>query len=110
MPQLNDAALAFYLGQGPTQMLPGAGTDRSATVGTSSATLIARNDARKKFFIKNDGANNVWINFGPTATAVAGGGNFKLASGGGYFEFTGYTGVISAIAETASVNVTAREF
>lgn len=110
MPQMNDAALAYYLGQGPTQMIPSAGTDRSKLVTTASGVLIPANTARRKFFIKNDGANNIWINFGGTASAVAGGGNFKIASGGGYFEFTGYTGVINAIAETADTAVTAREF
>lgn len=85
------------------------GTDRSGTVGTSSATLIPANAARTRFFIKNDSANDIWINFGGTATAAAGSGNLKIAANGGYYEYSGYTGAVNAIAGTASA-VTAREF
>jgi hypothetical protein len=109
MPALNDAALAFYLGQAP-QDAPWLGVDRSATVAITSGSLIPRNDARRKLLIVNDGANAVWVNLGATATAVAGGGNIKLAALGGKLELAGYTGAVNAIAETAPVAVTAREF
>lgn len=90
----------------------GVGTDRSASVPTSApvaGSLMPANANRVRFFIKNDAANNVWINLGGVASAVAGGGNIKVAAGGGYFELAGYTGSISAIAETSAANVTARE-
>lgn len=86
-----------------------AGTNRSATVATTAGQLMAANANRIRFFIKNDGANNIWVNLGGTAAAVAGSGNYRIASGGGFLEINGYTGAISAIAETASVNVSALE-
>lgn len=85
------------------------GTDRSATVATSSGQLMAANANRTRLIVKNDGANAIWINLGGAAAATAGGGNYKIASGGGFFELEGYTGAVAAIAETSAVNVSARE-
>lgn len=89
---------------------PGQGTDRSGTTtANTSTTLMGANPTRGKFFVKNDSASDIWINMGATAVAAAGGGNIKIASGGGYFEFSGYTGVVNVIS-TAAVAYTAREF
>lgn len=85
------------------------GTDRSASVGTSSGQLMPANASRTRFFVKNDSANAIWINLGGTAVAAAGGGNIKVAASGGYFELAGYSGAVNAIAETGAVNITARE-
>jgi len=89
---------------------PLAGTDRSATATTASSQLMAANTLRTKFFIKNDTAIVVWINMGATAVATAGAGNISIAANGGYFEFTGYSGVVNIIAASTTAAVTAREF
>lgn len=86
-----------------------AGTDRSASVAITAGSLMPANASRVRLVIRNDGANAVWINLGGTATAVAGSGNFKIAAAGGHFTLDGYTGAVSAIAETAPVAVSARE-
>jgi hypothetical protein len=58
------------------------GTDRSATIGTSSTILIP---AGAQFFtIINDTATDLWLRYGAAATATAGGGNFKIAAGARY--------------------------
>jgi hypothetical protein len=89
----------------------GAGTNRSATVGTTASTLMAANTARQGWKIKNDSAGDIWINFDTTATAVAGGGNIKIAAGGYLASEPGFieTGAISVIGSAASLNITARE-
>lgn len=90
-----------------------AGTSRSASVPTTAPTagsLMAANASRKRLVIKNDGANDVWINFGGVATATAGGDNFRIPALGGYLEDRGYTGSLSAIAVTAAVALYAREY
>jgi len=89
---------------------PLAGTDRSITATTTSAQLMAANATRSKFFIKNDTAIVIWINMGATAVAAAGSGNIAIAANGGYFEFTGYSGVVNIIAASTTAAVTAREF
>jgi hypothetical protein len=85
------------------------GTDRSATVALTSGTLIPANPDRTKFIVKNDTANNIWINLTRTASAVPGNGNIKIAAGG-YFELDGHSGTVTAISETAPGDVTAREW
>lgn len=89
---------------------PSTGTDRSITATTTSQQLMAANALRTKFFIKNDTAIVVWINMGATAVAAAGGGNIAIAANGGFFEFTGASGVINIIAASTTAAVTAREF
>lgn len=88
---------------------PLTGTDRSVTATTTSAQLMAANTSRTKFFVKNDSTIDVWINFGATAVATAGGGNMKIAAGG-YFEFAGSSSAINIIAASTTAAVTAREF
>lgn len=85
------------------------GTDRSGTVAITTGLLMAANANRTRLIVKNDGANAVWINLGGAAVATAGGGNYKIAAAGGFFELEGYTGLVNAIAETAPVAVSARE-
>lgn len=89
---------------------PLAGTDRSITATTTSAQLMAANTTRTKFFIKNDTAVDVWINFGAAAAATPGGGNMKILANGGYFEFEGSSSAISIIAASTTAAITAREF
>lgn len=86
------------------------GTDRSITATISSAQLMAANTARRKFFVKNDTAIDIWINFGAAAVAVAGAGNLKVAANGGYFEFEGSVLAINIIAASGTPAITAREF
>lgn len=85
------------------------GTDRSLTATTTSAQLMAANASRSRFFIKNDSAVDVWINFGATATATPGSGNMKIAAGG-YFEFSGGSSAINIVAASGTAAITAREF
>lgn len=93
----------------PVRTAPLTGTDRSVTATTTSAALMGANAARTKFFIKNDSAVDVWINFGATAVAAAGSGNMKIAAGG-YFEFAGSASAINIIAASGTAAITAREF
>jgi hypothetical protein len=102
MSQIADLIYRFYQGK--------PGTDRSASVGTSSGILIPASAQRIRFIVKNDSANAIWINLGGTAVASAGGGNIKIPASGGYLELDNYNGVVNAIAETGAVNITAREF
>lgn len=87
------------------------GTNRSATVATTASVLMASNINRQGWKIKNDCANAVWINFDATAAATAGSGNIKIAAGAYLASEPGFveTGAMSAIAETASCTLTARE-
>lgn len=89
---------------------PSAGTDRSAVVGVASQQLMAASATRSKFFVKNDTAIAVYINMGATAVATPGGGNIMIAANGGYFEFSGYTGVVNIVAASGTPAITAREF
>lgn len=86
------------------------GTDRSATVTTTSAQLMPAAAKRKRLFIKNDSATDVWVNFGATAAATPGSGNVKVPANGGYFENEGYSGVVNAIVAIGTAALTAREF
>ncbi len=91
--------------------LRAAGTNRSATVNTTAANLMASNAARQGWKVKNDGTNAIWINFDTTASATPGGGNIKIPAGGYLASEPGFieTGAMSAIAETGAVAITARE-
>ena len=88
-----------------------AGTNRSATVGTTASTLMASNAMRQGWKVKNDCANAVWISFDGTAAATAGSGNVKVAPGAYLASEPGFveTGAMSAVAETSACAVTARE-
>ncbi len=56
--------------------------DRSLGVSVTAQTAMVANTARKGWKIKNDTDTDVWFRFGGTATAIAGGGNAKVAAGG----------------------------
>jgi hypothetical protein len=89
----------------------GAGTNRSATVGTTAVTLMAANTSRQGWKIKNDSAGDIWINFDATATAAPGGGNIKVPAGSYLSSEPGFveTGAMSAIGSAAGLAITARE-
>lgn len=85
-----------------------AGTDRSGTAGTSSATLAPANTARKGLNIQNISANNLGINeFGGTA-AIGTPGTYTIPAGGSTNIRT--TNAITVIASAASSAYTATEF
>jgi len=88
------------------------GVDRSKTTSTTSSLLMAANSARRGVFIVNDTAIDVWINFGATAVAAAGGGNIKIAAAGGKYESGAFTPstAINIIAASGTPAITAREF
>lgn len=96
----------------PTPTRPLAGTNRSATVGTTAVTLMAANAARRGWKVKNDTASDIWINFDAAATAAAGSGNFKIPAGGFAASEPGFveTGAMSAIGAAAGLAITAREY
>lgn len=89
-------------------LVANSGTDRSIVATTTSQLLIPFNSSRQSFFVKNDSAIDVWINFGATAVAVAGGGNFKIPANGGYFECDGFNADINIIAASGTPAITAR--
>lgn len=79
-------------------------SNSTASVSTSSISVLAANESRKRAIIVNSGAAGVWLSFG--ATAVVGQGAF-LAPLGGSFEIDPdelYTGAINGIA-AAGTNV-----
>lgn len=86
------------------------GIDRSGVAGTTSSSLMGVNTSRRRFYIKNDSAINIWINPSVSAAATPGGGNIKIAANGGYFEFGFSDGAWSVIAESVGAAFTAREF
>lgn len=88
-----------------------AGTNRSATIGTTAVTLMPANASRQGWKIKNDSTGDLWINFDATATATAGGGNIKIVAGGYLTSEPGFieTGAMSAIGSAAGLAITARE-
>lgn len=96
----------------PNASVPVAGTNRSATVGTTAVTLMPANTARRGWKVKNDTASDIWISFDGTATAAAGSGNFKIPAGGFAASEPGFveTGAMSAIGSAAGLAITAREY
>lgn len=88
---------------------PLAGTDRSITATTTSAQLMAANATRSKFIIQNDSLIDVWINFGGTAVAAAGSGNYRIKADTNR-EFTGTSGAVNIIAASTTAAISAREF
>lgn len=84
------------------------GTNRSKTVTTTSTSLAAANANRRGLEIQNVGANNVGINeFGGTAV-IGSAGTYTLIPGASMRVRT--SGAITAIAATASTDVTATEW
>lgn len=97
----------------PPAVVQAAGTDRSRATSTASAQLMAANTSRVGYFIKNDDVIDVWVNFGGTAVAAAGSGNYKIAANGGYLESPAWgvsTSVINIISTSGTPAVSAREF
>ena len=89
-----------------TAYLP-AGTDRSGTAGTTSATLAAANSTRRNLFIQNVSANNIGINeFGNTA-AIGTPGTYTIPAGGSARVSTNRA--VTVIASAASSAYTATE-
>lgn len=85
-------------------------TNRNLTVTTSAAVLAPANPSRSGFFVVNDLAGNVWINFGGTAAASAGAGNIKIPPGGRYeMPIVVDIRAISIIGEVSG-NITAMEY
>ena len=106
--------ILFFFLQGAKDTLGGvrnanvfsSATDSAVTVATSSTTVLAR-DANRQYarICNDDGTNYVDINFSATASSTTG---FKLEKGECY-EIKGenlYIGVISGIANSASVVLT----
>ncbi|GAM01749.1 hypothetical protein [Sphingomonas parapaucimobilis] len=89
---------------------PLAGTDRSITASTTSQTLMASNTIRSRILIRNDSTVDVWVNFGATAVATAGGGNFKIAANGGSLDLQGTSSAVNIIAASATAAISAREW
>ena len=88
---------------------PLAGTDRSIVATTTSQPLMAANPTRSKFIIQNDSLIDVWINFGATAAATPGGGNYRIKADTNR-EFTGTSGAVNIIATSTTAAISAREF
>ncbi len=91
--------------------LRSAGTNRSATITTTAANLWPANPNRQGGWIKNDAATDIWCNYDGTASATPGGGNFKIAASGGFYDTEANfvsTNALSCIG-TAATAVTSRE-
>lgn len=93
-----------------TAVQVGVGTDRSIVASVTSQTLLPASAARRRFYVKNDTAIDVWINPGAAATAAAGAGNIKVPANGGYFEFGFSSSAWQIIASSGTPAITAREF
>lgn len=93
--------------------LRSAGTNRSATIGTTAVTLMASNLVRQGWWVKNDNATgDLWCNFDGTATATPGGGNFRIVPGGYQANEPGFvtTNALSCISTVAGgIAITMRE-
>lgn len=86
------------------------GTDRSlTTTAATSVPLMAANTQRNGFFIENDSATDIWINFVGASAASPGAGNKKILANGGYFELKGVSNAVT-IFSTAAVAITALEW
>jgi hypothetical protein len=79
----------------------------SATIGASSATVVAANPQRVSVTLCNDHATQiVYLALGATAVANTG---IRLNAAGGTITLTSYTGIITGIATGASTVVTYSE-
>jgi hypothetical protein len=87
-------------------------TSGSATVGTTSAVIVADNPNRLQLTITNDHATQiVYLAFATSSaspTAVSGSG-VRLSAAGGQFTTNSYTGPVAAIASGAGTGVTITE-
>lgn len=82
-------------------------TDRSIVADTTSKVAAAANSRRQSIEFRNDSAVDVYINFNGVATAVAGGGNIKIAANGGTYTSRDQDAVqIIAASATAAVTIT----
>lgn len=107
-------AIAVYLADDDLNAVNGlasalvAGTNRSGTAGTTSATLAAANPARRGLEIQNISTNNLGVNeFGGTA-AIGSAGTYTIAAGASMRVRTNQQ--INVIASAASSAYTATEF
>ena len=87
-----------------------AGVLTSTTVGTSNITLLSANSARKGFIIWNNGAAEIYVKFGATATTSAFG--VRIESKAFFSAVYGmiYTGIVDAISSAAGNTVLVTEF
>lgn len=77
------------------------------TVGTTSTTVRAANPARKFLFLCNDGTETIYVSLGSAAVMNTG---IRLNAGGGSTIINEqYTGVVSAICASGSMNLTFSE-
>lgn len=87
-------------------------TNSYASIGTTSATVIAANSARQYARIQNQGSAPVFVSLGSTATIGSGiilEGSTSPTLFGGIFEITPanlYTGIVSAISGVATQVIT----
>lgn len=88
---------------------PMLGTDRSIVATTTPQTLMPARTGRARMMMKNDSAVDVWVNFGGTAAATPGSGNYRIRADGGYLDLVGYSGAVSIIAASATAAVSAME-
>lgn len=98
---------------GATSPLPATTTtDRSLSASTTATNAMAANAARRGWKVKNDSAIDVYIRFTGTASAVAGGGNIKIAAGAYIASEPSYveTGAMSIIAASGTPAITIYEF
>lgn len=91
-----------------TTQSPQAGTDRSLAVATTAANILPANATRSRYILQNNGTTNIYIAWGITAT-VGGLSCMRIGPGQSYVGDSD-TVAISAIAETSSCNVFAREW
>lgn len=85
-----------WIGRKPTVKVAQNG-GKSVTVGTTSTQILAANDNRTCFYIKNNGTGTVYISFSSTATLSD---SYPLAAGEELF-CDHYTGEVSGIAEAS---------
>jgi hypothetical protein len=81
-----------------------------ATVGTSSAQILASNSSRKGLVLVNTSTNTISLAFGANAAVLNSG---ITLIGGGAFNMDQYqfsTAAINAIASSASSNIAIQEF
>lgn len=86
-------------------------TSASSTVGTTAVEVLSANTGRIYAVFTNDGSDDVYLNLGATTTSAVGMG-IRLNAGGGSYEINDlnlYTGEVSAISESAGINLCVTE-
>lgn len=88
------------------------GTDRSTTVGTTSAAVMATNASRRGFIVQNTDIRDIYYNYGATAVVVAGSGNFVLRPGETLMFIVGHipSESINMIVAAGTASISAREW